>query len=374
MRDGKAVEALKLIKQENPFPSICGRICPAPCEPACVLTEDNAAIGIRALERYAADLGKEKPLLVKPKVCGGRKIAIIGSGPMGMSAASLLAQKNYQVTLFEAMDQAGGLLRYGIPEFRLTEGVLDDELQSLKMLGVEIKINAFFNRRESIKQLFKDGFSAILLTLGGGRPVLPQIPGVNLGGVYFSQEFLMRVNHFRSEKIMGDPQATKIGMKVAVIGSNHAALDCARTAVRLGREAGVILPYIQEDMKVGAIELAQAMEEGVKIEALTQPLEIIASENNFVKGVRCMHMDFADPESNEQWRLMPVKESEFVYEADTVIISLGQERNAMIEELAGSEGIFIPPQLSNEGNSIVDTIAAGKKIAVQIDEYLKIKK
>jgi len=370
LREGNAVAALKKIKEENPFPSICGRICPAPCETVCVLTAEEATIGIRALERYAADFGKEK-LLGKPKICLGKKIAVIGSGPMGLSAAFLLAQKDYRVTIFEAMDQAGGMLRYGIPEFRLSDAILEEELHNLTMGGVEIRTNSFLRQRENVKQLFKEGFSAIVLTLGGGRPVLPDIPGLHWVGVYFAQEFLMRVNHFKSDRVLREPQATKIGAKVVVIGSNHAALDCARIALRLGREASVIFPHVEEDMKVTKSELKEAKEEGVKIEALTKPREIVSDEKKFVKGVRCQHMDFADPYANEQWQLMPVAESEFLLEADTVIISLGQQCNQMIEELVGLEGIFVPQQAATSEGSVVEAIAAGKHIAVQIDEYLK---
>ncbi len=370
IREGNAVAALRKINEENPLPSVCGRICPAPCEKMCD-PDGRGPLGIRALERYAADYGKEKLVFARRKTPRGKKIAIIGSGPMGLSAAAILAQRDYQVALFEAMDQAGGMLRYGLPEFRLTEGLVDEELSALSMAGVEITTNALFRNRENVKKLFKEGFAAILLALGGGRPVIPDIPGINYGGVYFATEVLMRVNHFKSERVLRDPYVTRLGAKVAVIGSNHAALDCARIAVRLGREASVIFPHMEEDIKATAQEITQAKEEGVRIEALTKPLEIVSDEKKFVKGLRCIHMDFADPQGNEQWQLMPVAESEFTAAADTVIISLGQQRNHMIEELVGLEGVFIPPQLTASENSVLEAIVAGKKMAIQMDEYLK---
>lgn len=371
IREGNTTAALKKIKEENPLPAICGRICPAPCERSCIFFKENMPIEIRALERYAVDAGQEKILFGKPKICKGKKIAVIGSGPMGLSAAAFLAQKDYQVTIFEAMEKAGGVLRYGIPEFRLPPEVIDEELHSLRRLGVEIKLNSFFNQREKVKQLFKEGFATIVLTLGGGRPIIPELPGLSYGGVYFAQEFLMRVHHFNSKRIRRDPRVTSIGHKLVVIGSNHAALDCARIAVRMGREAAVIFPHLEDDMKVSPQELLHAKEEGVKIEPLTKPLSIMANDQKFVQGVKCQHMDFADPQASGQWQLLPVGDSEFVLAADTVIVALGQQRNEMIEELVGLEGVFVPEQSLSPERSVVDAIAAGKKIALQMDEYLK---
>ncbi len=403
LREGQTVAALKKIKEQNPFPAICGRICPAPCEKACVLTgakatglpvdlaavlargfmprasgdpkgrpltKEEASIGIRALERYAADFGRER-LSEPPQACQGKKVAVIGSGPMGLTAAAALAQRNYQITLFEVMEEVGGLLRYGIPEFRLPKDVLDEEIQSLKKFGIEIKTNCFFNKREHIKRLLQEGFAAVVLTLGGGRPASPPISGLHYTGVYFAQEFLMRVNHFKTERILRDPSVVNIGGRVVVLGSNQAALDCARIAVRMQREVTVVFASVQEDLRVPFNELMEAKDEGVKIEPLTQPLAIVADEKNCVRGVKCQPMDFADPDSKEQWQLLPVVESEFILEADTVIVSGGQQRNSMVEELVGLEGVFVPQQDSSAHGSVVEAMAAGKKIAGQMDEYLK---
>ena len=370
LREGKTAEALKKIREQNPLPAICGRLCPAPCEKACILTKEDAPIGVRALERYAADAGRER-LTARPHVCKGKKIAIIGSGPTGLTAAAELAKQDFQVTIFEAMEEPGGLLRYGIPEFRLPADVLNGEIHSLQNLGIEIKPNAFFRKPENVKRLFQEGFAAILLTLGGGRPVFPDMPGLNLGGVYFAQEFLMRARHFKAERIMRDPYATNIGNRIVVIGSNHAALDCARIAARLGREATVVFPHIEDEMKAVQLELREAKAEGVKIDPLTKPLAIVGNDKSLARGVKCQHMDFADPHSNGQWQLIPVVESEFTIEADTVIVALGQQRNEMIEELVGSEGVFVPEQSASTEGNVVNAIAAGKKIAFQISEYLK---
>lgn len=371
IREGSTTAALKKIKEKNPLPSVCGRICPAPCETVCVLTKDDATIGIRALERYAADNGKESSLFKKQKICKGKKIAVIGSGPTGLAAASLLAEKDHQVTVFEAMEKPGGVLRTGIPEFRLSEELLDEEIGALIQQGVTFKTNFFFNQREHIKRLIQDGMSAVILAVGAGAPVIPNIPGVDLGGVFFAREFLMRANHYKAKRILRDPHTTYAGHSVVVIGSNHAALDSARTAARLKRDVTLVFPQVESEMKGLAAELEQAHEEGVKIEALTKALEITGNDKRSVAGVKAVRMDFADPRSNGQWQVIPVEGSEFVIAADTVILSQGQQRNKIMEELVGMEGVFVPEPSVTADGSVVEAIAAGKKIAEQIDEYLK---
>lgn len=370
IREGSTTAAFKKIKEENPLPSVCGRLCPAPCESVCILTKDEAPIGIRALERYAADNGKGSSLFKKQKICKGKKIAVIGSGPTGLAAASLLAAKDYQVTVFEAMEKPGGVLRTGIPEFRLSEELLDEEIGALIQQGVTFKTNSFFNQREHIKRLIQDGMSAVVLAVGAGAPVIPNIPGVNLGGVFFAREFLMRVNHYKAKRILRDSHTTYAGHSVVVIGSNHAALDSARTAARLKRDVTLVFPHVEGEMKGFSAELEQAKEEGVKVEPLTKVLEISGNEKKTVTGVKAVRMDFADPRSNGQWQVIPVEGSEFVIAADTVILSQGQQRNKIMEELVGMEGIFVPEPSATADGSVVEAIAAGKKIAEQIDQYL----
>ncbi len=370
IREGNTPAALKKIKEENPLPSVCGRICPAPCETLCVLTKDDAAIGIRALERFAADNGKEKSFFSKQKTCTGKKIAVIGSGPTGLAAASLLAAKDYQVTVFEAMEKPGGILRAGVPEFRLSEELLSEEISALIQQGVVFKTNVFFNQREHIKRLFQDGMSAVVLAVGAGAPVVPNISGVNLGGVFFAREFLMRANHYKAKRIRRDSHATYAGHSVVVIGSNHAALDCARSAARLRRDVTLVFPHVEGEMKGFAAELEQAKEEGVKVEPLTKVLEISGNAKKFVTSVKAVRMDFADPRSNGQWQVIPVEGSEFILPADTVILSHGQQRNKIMEGLVGMEGIFVPEPSATADGSVVEAIAAGKKIAEQIDQYL----
>ncbi len=224
LREGNVGGAYELIREQNPLPSICGRICLAPCELACILNEEKNPIGIRALERYAADNRSRSGR--KEASNRGMKIAIVGSGPAGLSAAAVLAQKGYQVRIFESMDQPGGVLRYGIPEFRIPNKILEAEINEIKALGVEIETNCMIGNTKTMDDLKTEGYVAILLAMGAGIPKFMEVPGSHLGGVYYGEEFLMRINQKRSTQF-------PLGNKIVVIGSGNTALDCARVAVRL---------------------------------------------------------------------------------------------------------------------------------------------
>ena len=395
LRDGKPGEALAKIKEENPFPSICGRVCRAPCEEACVLTAEEAAIGIRALERFAADNGKLKPAANKsPAAARTKKIATIGSGPAGLTAAHELASLGYAVTIFESHDLPGGILRYGIPEFRIPKRILEVEIANLKALGVEIKTSVLVGRSSTLDEIFKQGFQAVLLAVGSGTPRFLDIPGTNLGGVYYAQEFLRRVSDV--ENLNELDQNFYFGAKVAVLGDNHAALDCARICRRFGRRAGLIFSETEDDIDIYWKEKKEAKEEGIQFESLIKPLEILATDDNLVAGLKCARLDFADiaeaaGPSPAQWQLKVVEGSEFVIEADTVIIAQGGRANPLlhrlsdhlkitddgciwISEMTGMTSlsrVFAAGDVATGAGSIVDAMASGKKAAAHIDQFFR---
>lgn len=374
------------------FASICGRLCPAPCERACVFYEDGAPIAIRALERFASDFGQMKSSKAEPISSRGKKVAIIGSGPAGLTAAGDLARKGFSITVFEASNEPGGVLRCGIPEFRFPKKVLDSEIASLKSLGVEFKTNFLIGQSVGLKELLSSGFAAVFFAAGGGAPQFLDIPGTNLGGVLYADEFLMRFNLMKT----GDPKSSaafNIGHRVVVVGKGYSAIDCARAALRLGREAAVIFGHSEDDLDIRVEEKEYGKEEGLKLEPLTKPLEILGGDDHFVRGIRCRHMDFGDPENSGKWKLIEVPDSEFMMEADTVILASGHRPHSGFfkkmpdlkmnpdgsvwvnetDAMTSVPGIFAGGNIAAGTTSVVGAIADGKKAAQSIERYLKAK-
>ncbi len=391
LREGDVGRAYEVIREQNLFPSICGRVCSAPCEVSCILTDEGSPIGIRALERYCSDNGRSRSSRKDKIYRKGKKIAVVGSGPSGMSAAAQLAQKGYQVTIFESLDAPGGVLRYGIPEFRIPKKILDFEINEIRNLGVDIQTNFFIGQNASLEDLFEQGFVAVLLATGAGTPKFVDLPGSNLGGVYYGEEFLMRVNLIKSTLFSRTTPNFVLGQRIAVIGSGNTALDCARAAKRFGRDVTLIFRRTEDDMRTRRDERDFAKEEGVEFEPLVKPIEILADQNNFVDGLKCVRMDFAES-SKDQWELARVPDSEFVLEADTVIIAVGHIPNFLKSmdannqlNLSSDGTIEVDPKTSQtsipkvfaSGNvvtnagPIVEAIAGGKQVAERMDRYLK---
>lgn len=390
IRENEPIKAWVKIKENNMFASICGRLCPAPCERACVFYEDGAPIAIRALERFAADFGEVKLSRPPQNSPHGKKVAVVGSGPAGLTAAGILSQKGFRVTVFEAFNEIGGVLRYGIPEFRLPQKILDSEIIRLKLSGVEFTTNFLIGQSGGLKDLLASGFSAIFLALGAGAVHFLEIPGTNLGGVLYADEFLMRLNLMKT----GDPKFSapfNIGYKVIVVGKGYAAIDAARAALRWGREATVVFGHGEDDLGIRVEEKEYGKQEGLKLEPLTKPLEILGDRDHFVCGIKCRRMDFGDPQNSGDWKLMEVPQSEFVMEADTVILAVGhQPNNAFlkkipdlkinpdgtvwvneIDAMTSIPGIFAGGNITAGTTSVADAIADGKKAAESIERYLK---
>ncbi len=373
LREGDTVLALERIKKENPFPAICGHICPAPCEQACVFHADGAPIAIRALERFAADFGQSKPEkpVLSPR---GKKVAVIGSGPAGMSAAHYLAKMNLSVTIFEAAHEPGGLLRYAIPEFRLPQKVLDEQFSQLKWVGVEIQRDVVFGRTMMIEELFMRGFSAVLLATGASLPLFSNLPGSSLSGVYYGMEFLYRLQTNGKEAILQAARQQRIpAAKTVIVGCGQAAFDAARLSLRLGSEVHVVFEGSEEQSGVDHEILKESREEGIEIHPM-QVLEIVGDDNGFVSGVKCRKPD----------------EEPIVLEARTVIIANGQRPNDFLKQylpqlkwdddgslwadaqtgMTGMEKVFACGSAVTNGGSVAEAIAGGKAAAQKIIEYL----
>lgn len=387
LREGNAVSAVTKIHEENPLASVCGRLCSAPCETACIFNEEHKPpIRVRLLERYAADFGRPKFMKRKSPAlyATAPKVAVVGSGPAGLTAAFFLAQKGCRVTVLESFDQGGGVLRYGIPEFRLPKKNVDQQIGDLKALSVEMRTDCYVGRTVGLDELFQEGFAAVLLAVGRGVPRLADMPGVDGVGVCYSDEFLMRVNLTKDAR----DSEFSIGTKAVVIGSGNIALDCARAAVRLGAAAEVVADSPIPDKPAFKEDLEHGRAEGVLWEAPVKPLEILSKQDKSVRGVKCVRLDYAQGVREGQWELAPVPDSEFTVEADTVIIAAGHKPNVLLSrDVPGlkmnANGSFQVDEASGmtsvenvfaavSNGPLVDAASAGKRTAEKILGYLKI--
>jgi len=364
LREGDIALSLERIKKENPFPAICGRICPAPCETACVFEADGNPISIRNLERFAADFGAkaDKPIAA-PK---GKKVAIIGSGPAGMTAAYYLAKMNFSVTLFEAAHEPGGMLRYGVPEFRLPQKILDEQFVQLKALGIEIQTDAVFGRTLLIDELLMRGFVGILLATGASLPYFSELPGSSLTGVYYDTEFLNRVQALTKDDALDAARQQMIATpKTVVIGRGYAAFDAARLTLRLGSATQIVFDGFEEEAGVGEDILMEAKEEGLEVHSM-KVQEIIGDANGYVSGVRCQKLDIV--EAKEGLTLEASTEEPVILEAQTVIIANGHRSHEIFKQ--SSPPVFACGDMVTGAGSVVDAIASGKNVAQKIIQYL----
>lgn len=396
VKEGNIDKAGQVIRQTNALPSVCGRVCPQEkqCEGACVLGLKGKPVAIGCLERYVGD--KTSAEILTPSAQNDRKkVAIIGSGCAGMSAAAELAKAGHSVTVFEALHELGGVLRYGIPEFRLPREVLDREIKYLKDLGVEFKTNVVIGKSLTINDLFEDGFKAIFISSGAGLPMLLNIKGESLNGVYSANEFLTRINLMKAHR--EDYQTpVKIGKKAVIIGGGNTAMDSARTAKRIGfEEVTIVYRRSEAELPARLAEIEHAKEEGIKFLMLHSPVEILG-ENGFVNGLKLQKMELGEPDASGRRKPVPVKDTIVEVEADAVIVALGTSPNPIIQKSAADKGIALEvnakgyivtnPEtgetsvkglwaggdISPRGESTaINAMGAGRRAAASINEYLK---
>jgi glutamate synthase (NADPH) small chain len=389
------IGAVRKIREANYLPAICGRVCPqeSQCESLCVMGKKLSPVAIGKLERFVADYEMKNDLFTAPVIADKReeKVAIVGSGPSGLTCAAELAQKGYQVTIFEALHAVGGVLRYGIPEFRLPKEILDLETNRIKALGVEIYTNFVVGRTATIDELFGEwGFKAIFLGTGAGTPTFMGIPGESLSGVYSANEFLTRVNLMGAYKFPRNDTPIRVGKYVGVIGGGNTAMDAVRTSKRLGAEkAYLIYRRSREEMPAREEEIHHAEQEGIEFLLLTAPLRILGDKNNWVSGMECQKMELGEPDESGRRRPVPVKGSEFTLELQTVIEAIGQKPNPIIQsttpgletskrgtvvtnEKQGTSraGIFAGGDLSRGGATVILAMKDGKEAAAAIHAYL----
>lgn len=397
LKEGKQKEALAKLKEKNNLPAVCGRVCPQEdqCEAVCVLNKTKMPINIGALERYAADyeLNPKSEIQNQKQIPNPKsqniKIAIVGSGPAGLTCAADLEKMGYQVTLFESLHIAGGVLVYGIPEFRLPKKIVHDEIEYIKGLGVTIKTDILIGKTYSLDELFSEGFKAIFIAVGAGLPQFLGIPGENLNRVYSANEFLTRINLMKAYQFPKQVTPINIGDEVVVIGGGNVALDCARSALRLGKGVMLIYRRTEKEMPGRAEEIENTREEGVIFEFLTQPIKILGDEKGFVKGIECIKMELGEPDESGRRRPLPVKGSNFTQDADTVIVAIGQNPNPLLAKaspqiktredgtivvdknfMTSMPGVFAGGDIITGADTVISAMGAGKKAAVAIDKYL----
>ena len=389
--------AAKEIAKYSSLPAVCGRVCPqeSQCEGKCVLGIKGEPIAIGKLEKYAADWARENNVDVSFKEESNNiKVAIIGSGPAGLTCAGDLAKKGYDVTIFEALHEPGGVLVYGIPEFRLPkEEVVKSEIDNIKKLGVKIETNVIVGRTITIDEILNDeGFKAVFIGSGAGLPKFMGIPGENANGVFSANEFLTRVNLMKAFKEDYDTPV-KVGKRVAIVGGGNVAMDAARTALRLGAESHIVYRRSESEIPARQEEVHHAKEEGVVFDILTNPVEILSDENGWVKGIKCVKMELGEADDSGRRRPVPVEGSEFVMDVDTVIMSLGTSPNPLISSttdgletnkwkcliadeetgLTTKEGVYAGGDAVTGAATVILAMGAGKKAAKAIDEYLQEK-
>jgi glutamate synthase (NADPH/NADH) small chain len=400
IKEGKRREALEKLKEKNNLPAVCGRVCPQEdqCEAVCVLNKKKVPINIGALERYAADyeLVRSSKIEVQSKSLRTpnselrTKIAVVGSGPAGLTCAADLAKMGYGVSLFESLHIPGGVLVYGIPEFRLPKEIVHSEVEYIKSLGVDIKTDTLVGMTYSIEDLFEDGFRAIFVAVGAGLPQFLGIPGENLDRVYSANEFLTRINLMKAYKFPEYATPINIGEKIAVIGGGNVALDCARSVLRLGKQVFLVYRRTKNEMPGRKDEVENTEAEGIPFKILTQPIRIIGDEKGFVKGLECLKMELGEPDASGRRRPVAVKDSNFILDVDTVIVAIGQDPNPLLPRatqglktredgtvivnenfMTSIPGVFSGGDIITGADTVISAMGAGKKAALAIDKYLK---
>lgn len=388
--------AYQKLQENNALPAVCGRVCPQEnqCEKLCVRGIKGESVGIGRLERFAADWhmahgGEQKTTITS----NGHKVAVVGSGPSSLTCAGDLAKMGYSVTVLEAFHVAGGVLMYGIPEFRLPKSIVQKEIEGLKALGVAIETNMVVGKIFSVDELLEDGYEAVFIGTGAGLPSFMGIEGENLNGVYSANEFLTRINLMKAYKFPEMDTPVSVGRRVAVVGGGNVAMDAARCAKRLGAETVyIVYRRSEEEMPARREEIHHAAEEGIVFKLLNNPLRILGDEQGFVKGMECIQMELGDPDSSGRRRPVPKAGSEFVLDVETVVIAIGQSPNPLIKQTTADletqkwggivadqdgktskKGVFAGGDAVTGAATVILAMGAGKKAAAAIDRFIREK-
>lgn len=396
VENGNFEKAAAIIAKDSFLPAVCGRVCPqeTQCEGACILGVKGEPVAIGKLERFVADWAREKSICFSSSAnLNGKKVAVIGSGPAGLACSADLAKLGYQVTIFEALHEPGGVLQYGIPEFRLPkEKVVKAEVDNVRALGVNIETNVIVGRTVTIDSLMKEeGFDAVFIGSGAGLPKFMGIPGENLNGVVSSNEFLTRNNLMRAYDPSYDTPIY-VGKKVAVVGGGNVAMDAARTALRLGADVTIVYRRTEKELPARVEEVHHAKEEGIVFKMLTNPVAVLGNDKGWVIGIRCIRMELGEPDESGRRSPIPIPDSEFEMDVDVVIMALGTSPNPLIANttpgletdkrkciIADENGITTKPGVFAGGDivtgaaTVILAMGAGRKAAAAIDRYLQSK-
>ncbi len=392
--NGDFAQAARVIAQDSSLPSVCGRVCPQEiqCEGSCILGIKGESVAIGKLERFVGDWGREQNVvLAEPKPFNGHRVAVIGSGPAGLSCAADLAKMGYGVTIFEALHRAGGVLQYGIPEFRLPkESVVEGEVESVRRLGVNIETDVVVGRTVTVDQLLdQEGFDAVFIGSGAGLPNFMGIPGENLNGVVSANEFLTRTNLMKAfDQSYDTPIFT--GNRVVVVGGGNVAMDAVRTAKRLGTEAFIVYRRSEAELPARTEEVHHAKEEGIDFQMLTNPTEILGNDKGWVTGIRCIRMELGEPDASGRRSPVPIAGSEFEIPCDVVVMALGTSPNPLIAHttpgletsrrggiVSSDEGATTRPGIFAGGDAVTGSatvilaMGAGRKAAAAIHDYIR---
>lgn len=395
--EGDFEESARVLKIKNSLPAVCGRVCPqeVQCESKCILGIKGESVAIGRLERFAADFGMKSGEAKFEKVePSGKRVAIIGAGPAGLACAGDLAKAGHAVTILEALHVAGGVLMYGIPQFRLPKEIVQTEIANLKKMGVEILTNQVVGKITSVDELMENGYDAVFIGTGAGLPYFMNIPGENLNGVYSANEFLTRTNLMKGYKFPDYATPVKVGKNVAVLGAGNVAMDSARTALRLGAEnVYIVYRRSRAEMPARHEELEHAEEEGIQFRLLTNPVAIVGDERGWVKSLTCLRYELGEPDASGRRSPIAIKGSEFEIPMDTVVVAIGQGPNPLVTTstpgldlnkwgnivvdeqtlLTSKPGVFAGGDIVTGAATVILAMGAGKQAAEGINQYLKAK-
>ena len=397
LREKKYAEGISTIKSKNALPAVCGRVCPQEeqCQVKCILGKIGDPVSIGRLERYLADWERDHSFQLPDKTKStGKRVAVVGAGPAGLTAAADLVKLGHEITMFEALHLPGGVLIYGIPEFRLPKAIVRNEVDYIQKLGVDLRLGNLVGRIHTIPEVMKSGYDAVFIGSGAGLPMFMGLPGENLGGIYSANEFLIRVNLMKGYTFPEYDTPLRLGKHVVVIGGGNVAMDCARCSMRLGAEVCLLYRRSRDELPARQEEIENAEEEGLVCKFLAAPLRFIGDEKGWVKAMDCQAMELGPTDASGRRRPIPIKGSEFTMEVDTVIIAIGQTPNPIIQRTTNGlvadpkrgtitvdengktslDGVYAGGDVATGAATVISAMGMGKTAAKAVHEYLMNKK